>query len=93
MTIVVMLRSTDDIVSARCLRRSDSSEVSKILAVFPRASTPGTVPSAARSATRRINRFTMNRTTRAMTTIEAIWAGLASSQSDDSARPLLPVRS
>ena len=72
MTVVVMLRSTDDIVSARCLRRSDSSEVSKILAVFPRASTPGTVPSAARSATRRINRFTMNRTTSAMTTIEAI---------------------
>ena len=51
-------------VSARCLRRSESSGLdSRILWPLPLASTPGTVPSAARWASRRISRCRRKRTT------------------------------
>ncbi len=89
MTPVVTLRRTDDIVSARCLRRSDSSGLaSRSLWPLPLASTPGTVPSAARWASRRISRCSRKRMRAATTKIVTMATGLASSQSADSASHL-----
>ena len=86
-TPVVMLRSTDDIVSARCLRRSDSSGLAEQLGRRgPWRARRATVPSAAPAAIRRMTPVQDEpddeRDRRRMT---RIGSGFASSQSDDSA--------
>ena len=92
-TPVMTLRSTDAMVSARCLRRSDSSALSRSLLAGPLASTPGTVPSAARCATWRMRRCRTARIATASRTITRIPNGFTTSQSPDSASHSLWVRS
>ena len=90
-TPVVMLRSTERHRLGALLAPLGQQRTGQEPAAVAAASTPGTVPSAAPSAIFLMMRCRMNRMTSAIAKITTMASGFASSQSDDSARPLLPV--